>query len=86
MTGITRKQKGLAELAERKPKLSNLFPLMNDTEWMRQAMWTVLQNKGAITAGIDGIVKAHYYDAETNSLKPRAIRLIDEFCRELEIG
>ena len=88
LTDITRKQKDLAQLAEQKPdqKINGLFPIICQKEWMMQAMWNVLHNQGARTAGIDGLVKADYYDTETRSLKPRAIRRIGEIGRELAAG
>lgn len=85
---IARKQKNLALKAKRNPnqRIGGLFLIICQKEWMLQAMWNVLQNKGAITAGVDGIVKADYYDAKTRDLTLRAKERIDEICQELEDG
>jgi len=66
-----RKQKDLAQLATRESdlRINGLFPIICQKEWITQAMWNVLRNQGAATAGVDGVVKDHYYDSETRSLK-----------------
>ena len=51
-----------------------------------QAMWNVLHNRGAITAGVDGKDRAVYYDASTRSLTPRAIERVEEIRQALEEG
>ena len=38
-------------------------------EWILQAMWNVLHNQGAETAGVDGEIKAKYYDAKKINMK-----------------
>ncbi len=50
--GIARKQKDLALLAKQKPNLTSLYPLICREEWVTQAMWNVLHNNGATTAGV----------------------------------
>jgi group II intron reverse transcriptase/maturase len=86
MTEIARKQKDLALEAEAYPneRIWGLFPMICGEEWMAQAMWKVIHNKGAETAGIDNVVKAKYYDAETQSLNSAARTRIKEICRSLE--
>lgn len=86
MTEIARKQKDLALEAEAYPdkRIWGLFPMVCEEEWMAQAMWKVIHNKGAETAGIDNVVKAKYYDAETNSLNSTARIRVKEICRSLE--
>jgi len=88
VTEITQKQKELAQKAEKIPnkRIYRLFPIICRKEWIMQAMWNVLHNEGAKTAGIDGIIKADYYDAETRSLRPRAIKRIEKICQELIAG
>jgi len=51
---IFRKQKELSQLAEKEPTIGNLFPLVCNEEWVMQALWDVLHNEGAKTAGVDG--------------------------------
>jgi len=86
VTDITRKQKDIAQISEKNPVISNLFPLIVDEEWMMQALWKVLQNEGAETAGVDGGIKAEYYDKEMQALTPKAIQTVREVCRELKEG
>ena len=88
MTEIAQKQKDLALKAKAIPnkRIRNLFPLICQKEWMLQAMWNVLHNKGAETAGVDGKVKAIYYDAKTRSLTPKAVERIGELCQSLREG
>ncbi|MHA2066488.1 MAG: group II intron reverse transcriptase/maturase [Candidatus Thorarchaeota archaeon] len=86
MTEITQKQRDLALKAESMPnkRIWGLFPLICQREWMMQAMWNVLHNKGAETAGVDGAVKVIYYDAKTRNLTPKAIGRIEEICQSLK--
>jgi RNA-directed DNA polymerase len=86
MNEIARKQKDLALEAEAYPdeRIWGLFPTICDGEWMAQAMWRVIHNKGAETAGIDNVVKAKYYDAEKHSLNMKARRRVKEICQSLE--
>lgn len=86
MTEITQKQKDLALEAEAYPnqRIWGLFPMICEEEWMAQAMWKVIHNKGAGTAGIDNVVRAKYYDAETNSLNSVAKERVKEICQCLE--
>ena len=88
MLDIAQKQRSLALKAERKSdqRIGCLFPLVCQREWMIQAMWNVLHNQGAETAGVDGIVKATYYDVETKSLTSKAIRRSEEICQSLMEG
>lgn len=88
MFNIARKQRDLALKAEAKPdqRIGELFPIICHEEWLMQAMWSVLQNKGAKTAGIDGKVKADYYDAKTKRLRPEGIRRVEQICRDLWEG
>lgn len=88
MTEITQKQKDLTLKAEAMPdkRIQALFPIVCQKEWMAQAMWNVLHNKGAETAGVDRIAKTSYYDAETRSLTPKATRRIEEICQSLKEG
>lgn len=83
---IARKQKDLAQLATGKPdlRINGLFSIICQRKWISQAMWNVLRNQGATTAGMDGVVKDHYYDSKTRSLKNKAIKQIEEICEELE--
>ncbi len=87
-TLIARKQRNLALKAEAKPdqRIGGLFPLICQKEWMMQAMWNVLNNRGAGTAGVDGKVKATYYDAKARSLTVKAIQRIEEICQSLKDG
>ena len=84
--GIARKQGELSRLAEEKSVICNLFPLVCDEEWMMQALWDVLHNEGAITAGVDGKVKADYLDVQTNTLTQEAVDSVKETCLELREG
>ena len=88
MLDIAQKQKDLTLKAEAKPyqRIGGLFPIICQKEWMFQAMWNVLRNSGAETAGVDGKVKAIYYDAKTRSLTSKAIERVDELCKSLEEG
>lgn len=88
MLGIAQKQKDLALKAERKPdqRIGGLFPIICQKEWVMQAMWNVLHNHGAETAGVDGIIKATYHDAKTRSLTAKAIRRVEEICQSLKDG
>jgi len=73
MLDIAQKQRSIALKAEARPnqwnsdelyrnkQIGELFPLIHQKEWMMQAMWNVLHNQGARTAGVDGIVKADYW-------------------------
>lgn len=51
---------------------------------MTQAMWNVLCNEGAETAGVDGKVKAIYYDAETQGLTSEVTKTVERICKDLE--
>jgi RNA-directed DNA polymerase len=86
MFDIAQKQRNLALKATYKPKnrIGGLFPIVCQEEWMAQAMWKVIHNKGAETAGIDSVVKARYYDAETQSLNSVARKRVKEISRSLE--
>jgi group II intron reverse transcriptase/maturase len=86
MTEIAQKQKDLALEAEayQNKRIWGLFPMVCEEEWMAQAMWKVIHNKGAGTAGIDNVVKAKYYDAETQSLNSAARQRVKEICQSLE--
>jgi retron-type reverse transcriptase len=86
MLSIAQKQRNLALKAEAKPyqRIGELFPIICQREWMLQAMWNVLHNRGAEAAGVDGKVKAEYYDLETRSLTSEAIRQVEEMCQSLE--
>jgi RNA-directed DNA polymerase len=83
---ITQKQKDLALKATHNPdgRIGCLYSIICQEEWMAQAMWKIIHNKGAETAGIDGVIRTRYYDAETNSLKESARDKIKEICRSLE--
>lgn len=88
MTEIAQKQRDLALKAEAMPnkRIWGLFPLICQKEWMMQAMWNVLHNQGAEIPGVDGEVKAMYYDAKTRNLTPKAIERIEEICQSLMKG
>jgi len=83
---ITQKQKDLALKATHNPdgRIGGLYPIICQEEWMAQAMWKIIHNKGAETAGIDGIIRTLYYDAKANSLRESARDKIKEICRSLE--
>jgi group II intron reverse transcriptase/maturase len=83
-----RKQKDLAQMATDKPnqRINGLFPLICQREWVSQALWNVVRNKGAETAGVDGMVRSHYYDSKTRSLTVRATDMVEEICQELKTG
>jgi len=82
--GIARKQKDLALLAKNKPNLTNLYPLVCSQEWITQAMWNVLHNSGATTAGIDGKVKADYYNSKDVTLTSKGRKQIEIICQSLK--
>jgi group II intron reverse transcriptase/maturase len=86
MKNIAQKQKDLALKATYRPesRIGGLYPLIWQEGWMAQAMWKVIHNKGAETAGIDNVVKARYYDAKTHSLNSTARVRVKEICRSLE--
>ena len=88
MTEITQKQKELALKAEKKPnqRIYGLFPIICQKEWVTQAMWNVLHNKGAETAGVDGKIKAIYYDRKAQSLTSEAVKTVERICQELKEG
>lgn len=85
MTEITQKQKDLTQMSESRPekRIWRLFPLMEEMEWLEQAMWNVLHNVGARTAGIDGKVKMDYYSTETRNLTVEGRKLAYEIQEEL---
>jgi len=86
MLDIAQKQRDLSLKSRAKPyqRIGGLFPVISQREWITQAMWNVFHNRGAKTPGTDGIVKATYYDAETRSLTPEAIRQIERICQNLK--
>ncbi|MHA2302973.1 MAG: group II intron reverse transcriptase/maturase, partial [Candidatus Thorarchaeota archaeon] len=88
MLAIAQKQRDLALKAEAKPyqRIGGLFPIICQKEWVLQAMWNVLHNRGAEAAGVDGRVKAIYYDAKTKNLTSEAIRRIEEIGENLREG
>jgi retron-type reverse transcriptase len=88
MLDIAQKQRDLALKANAKPnqRIGGLFPLICQKEWMMQAMWNVLRNRGAETAGTDGKIKAMYYDGKTRSLNANAIKRVEEVCQSLASG
>jgi retron-type reverse transcriptase len=88
MLDIAQKQKDLSLKAQEKPyqRIGALFPMICQKEWMLQAMWNVLHNQGAETAGVDGEIKARYYDAKTNVLTSKAMKQVEEICESLECG
>jgi group II intron reverse transcriptase/maturase len=88
MLSIAQKQRDLALKAEARPcqRIGGLFPIICQKEWMLQAMWNVLHNQGAETAGVDGKVKTTYYDVKTGSLTSAAIRQVEEICQSLSDG
>ena len=59
MTDIAQKQRNLALKAKERPKdrIGGLCQIICQEEWIMQALWNVLQNTGAETAGIDGETK-----------------------------
>ena len=59
--GIPRKQRELAQLGKQEERIGNLYEVICNKEWIKQAMVNVLGNVGAKTAGVDGIVKQDYY-------------------------
>jgi len=86
ITEIAQKQKDLALEAEAMPskRIWGLFPMICEEEWIAQAMWKVIHNKGAETAGIDNVTKARYYDAKAHTLNSAARVRIKELCKSLE--
>jgi group II intron reverse transcriptase/maturase len=88
VTEIAQKQRDLALKAEAMPgkRIWALFPIVCQKEWMMQAMWNVLHNRGAETAGVDGKVKSMYYDTKTRNLTPKAIKRVEEICQNLKKG
>jgi len=82
--GIARKQKDLALLASSKPNLTNLYPLVYNQEWITQAMWNVLHNSGATTAGVDGKVKTDYYNPKDVTLTTEGEKQIEIICQTLK--
>jgi len=85
MLDIAQKQKNLALKAKERPKerIGGLYSLISQKEWIIQSLWNVLQNSGAKTEGVDGKVKATYYDTARQSPTPQGIKLVGEICREL---
>jgi group II intron reverse transcriptase/maturase len=86
MKDIARKQKDLALKATQRPesRIGGLFPLVCEEEWLIQAMRKIIHNKGAETAGVDGVIKAKYYDSETQSLNEAARTRIREISLSLK--
>jgi retron-type reverse transcriptase len=87
MNDIARKQKSLTLKATYRPecRIGGLFPLIYQQEWVAQAMWRVIHNRGAETAGIDNVVKAKYYDAEAKTLNSVARKRVEEICQSLSV-
>lgn len=76
----------LALEAKERPneRIECLYPIICKEEWIKQALWNVLQNTGAKTEGIDGKVKTTYYDIATKTPTSEGKELVVEICRELK--
>ena len=61
MSDIIKTQRSLAIKATHNPthKFDHLYRVICQEEWIRTALEAVLSNKGARTAGIDGVTKGH---------------------------
>jgi RNA-directed DNA polymerase len=83
---ITSKQMNFALEAKERPdeRIGCLYPIICKDEWIKQALWNVLQNTGAKTEGIDGKVKTTYYDIVTKTPTSEGKELVVEICRELK--
>ena len=87
MAEITQKQRDLAlEAQEKSNRIWNFFPIILEEDWIGQAMWNVLHNKGAVTPGVDGIIKAKYYSAETNMFTNKGLQKMKEIQITLKDG
>ncbi len=86
---IARKQQDLALKSKAKTyqqRIGGLFPIVCHREWMMQAMWNILHNRGAESSGVDGKTRSLYYDAKTRSLTSNAMERIENICQSLEEG
>jgi len=83
---IASKQKNLAQKAKERPneRIGGLYSIICQKEWIIEALWNVLQNTGAETAGVDGKTKMTYYDVKNRKPTPEGNRLIEEICKELK--
>jgi RNA-directed DNA polymerase len=67
-------QKKLSQKAEKEPEhqFENLYGMLCNEGWLRVAAHTTLQNRGSVTAGIDGMTKSSFledFDGNINRLK-----------------
>ena len=67
-------QKKLSQKAEKEPEhqFENLYGMLCNERWLRVAAHTTLQNRGSVTAGIDGMTKSSFledFDGNINRLK-----------------
>jgi retron-type reverse transcriptase len=62
MSDIIKTQRSFAKKAMYNPKhrFSNLYRIICQEEWIQTALNLILRNKGAKTAGIDGVTKKAY--------------------------
>jgi group II intron reverse transcriptase/maturase len=81
MSDIIKTQRSFAIKAmhNSKHRFSNLYRIICQEEWIRTALDAVLSNKGAKTAGIDGMTKKAYYSSEAKET------LIKELREELKL-
>jgi RNA-directed DNA polymerase len=67
-------QKKLSQKAEKEPEhqFENLYGMLGNEVWLRAAAHKTLQNRGSVTAGIDGMTKSNFLgdlDGNINRLK-----------------
>jgi RNA-directed DNA polymerase len=67
-------QKKLSQKAEKEPEhqFENLYGMLCNEVWLRAAAHKTLQNRGSVTAGIDGMTKSNFLgdlDGNINRLK-----------------
>jgi RNA-directed DNA polymerase len=76
MSDIIKTQRSLARKALYRPthRFDHLYRLICQEEWIRTALDAVLANKGARTAGIDGVTKRAFTAEEARVAFTRALR------------
>jgi group II intron reverse transcriptase/maturase len=76
MSDIIKTQRSLAIKAKHNPthQFDHLYRLICQEEWIRAALAAVLSNKGARTAGIDGVTKKALTSAEAQANFVRELR------------
>jgi retron-type reverse transcriptase len=78
MSDIIKTQRSFAKKAMYNPKhrFSNLYRIICQEEWIQTALNLILRNKGAKTAGIDGVTKKAYAPLGIATIKDRVVQML----------